>query len=68
MNRSTRIAALGALGAALALPVLAQTVKVSPLGGIDGEFCPQAAKVPVHIPRSGKAMEFDAAGKRAAGS
>jgi hypothetical protein len=41
MNRSTRIATLGALGAALAFPVLAQTVKVTPLGGIDGEFCPQ---------------------------
>ena len=40
MNRSTRLAALGALGAALAFPVLAQTVKVTPLGGIDGEFCP----------------------------
>jgi L-ascorbate metabolism protein UlaG (beta-lactamase superfamily) len=41
MNRSTRIAVLSALGAALAFPVLAQTVKVTPLGGIDGEFCPQ---------------------------
>lgn len=41
MKRSTRIAALGALGAALAFPVLAQTVKVTPLGGIDGELCPQ---------------------------
>lgn len=41
MNRSTWIAVLGALGAALAFPVLAQTVKVTPLGGIDGEFCPQ---------------------------
>jgi len=41
MNRSTWIAALGALSAALAFPVLAQTVKVTPLGGIDGEFCPQ---------------------------
>jgi L-ascorbate metabolism protein UlaG (beta-lactamase superfamily) len=41
MNRSTWIAALGALGAALTFPVLAQTVKVTPLGGIDGEFCPQ---------------------------
>jgi L-ascorbate metabolism protein UlaG (beta-lactamase superfamily) len=41
MNRSTWIAAVGALGAALALPALAQTVKVTPLGGIDGEFCPQ---------------------------
>ena len=41
MNRSTRIAVLGALGAALAFPALAQTVKVTPLGGIDGELCPQ---------------------------
>ena len=41
MNRSTWIAALGAFGAALTFPVLAQTVKVTPLGGIDGEFCPQ---------------------------
>jgi len=40
MNRSTWIAALGALGAAVTFPVLAQTVKVTPLGGIDGEFCP----------------------------
>ena len=38
MNRLTWIAALGA---ALASPVLAQTVKVTPLGGVDGEFCPQ---------------------------
>ena len=41
MNRSTWIAALAAFGAALTFPVLAQTVKVTPLGGIDGEFCPQ---------------------------
>ena len=41
MNRSIWTAALGALSAALAFPVLAQTVKVTPLGGIDGEFCPQ---------------------------
>ncbi|HTO48702.1 MAG TPA: MBL fold metallo-hydrolase [Burkholderiales bacterium] len=32
---------MGAFGAALTFPVLAQTVKVTPLGGIDGEFCPQ---------------------------
>jgi L-ascorbate metabolism protein UlaG (beta-lactamase superfamily) len=38
MNRSTWIAIFSA---ALALPVQAQTVKVTPLGGIDGEFCPQ---------------------------
>ena len=41
MKRSTWLAALAALGAALTFPVLAQTVKVTPLGGIDGEFCPQ---------------------------
>jgi L-ascorbate metabolism protein UlaG (beta-lactamase superfamily) len=41
MNRSTWTAVLGALTAAVAFPVLAQTVKVTPLGGIDGEFCPQ---------------------------
>jgi len=41
MNRSTRITAVILLGAALAAPALAQTVKVTPLGGVDGEFCPQ---------------------------
>src|SRR4051812_41822574 len=41
MNRSIRIAALAFFGAAFAIPALAQTVKVTPLGGIDGEFCPQ---------------------------
>ena len=41
MNRSTWIAAVAACSAALAFPVLAQTVKVTPLGSIDGEFCPQ---------------------------
>src|SRR5688572_22081583 len=41
MKRPTWIAALAALAAALALPAFAQTVKVTSLGGIDGEFCPQ---------------------------
>jgi L-ascorbate metabolism protein UlaG (beta-lactamase superfamily) len=41
MNRLIRIAALAFFGAAFAIPALAQTVKVTPLGGIDGEFCPQ---------------------------
>ena len=41
MRRSTWIAALGILGAALTVPAVAQTVKVTPLGGIEGEFCPQ---------------------------
>jgi L-ascorbate metabolism protein UlaG (beta-lactamase superfamily) len=41
MSRSLWTAVLGALGTALAFSALAQTVKVTPLGGIDGEFCPQ---------------------------
>jgi L-ascorbate metabolism protein UlaG (beta-lactamase superfamily) len=41
MNRSIRLAALLLSGVALSLPVVAQSVKVMPLGGIDGEFCPQ---------------------------
>jgi L-ascorbate metabolism protein UlaG (beta-lactamase superfamily) len=32
---------IAVLIAALAMPALAQTVKVTPLGGIEGEFCPQ---------------------------
>lgn len=40
MKRSTWLAALGLLGAALAAPALAQSVKVTPLGSIDGELCP----------------------------
>ena len=39
--RSARIAALVVVFAVLAFPALAQTVKVTPLGGADGEFCPQ---------------------------
>jgi len=41
MNRSTWLASVGAVVSALSLPVMGQTVKVTPLGGIDGEFCPQ---------------------------
>ena len=40
MNRSTWIVA-AAFAAGLAGSALAQTVKVTPLGGVDGEFCPQ---------------------------
>ena len=40
MSRSpARTVLLVVVGALLALPALAQTVKVTPLGGIDGEFC-----------------------------
>ena len=38
-HRFTRIASLGVIGALFAFPALAQTVKVTPLGGIDGELC-----------------------------
>jgi L-ascorbate metabolism protein UlaG (beta-lactamase superfamily) len=41
MTRWTRLACLGALGAALCSPALAQSVKITPLGGVEGEFCAQ---------------------------
>ena len=41
MNRLTWTATAGALCAALIHPAVAQTVKVTPLGGFDGEFCAQ---------------------------
>jgi L-ascorbate metabolism protein UlaG (beta-lactamase superfamily) len=40
-RRFARLASIGALGALLAFPALSETVKVTPLGGIDGEFCLQ---------------------------
>lgn len=39
MKRLSSLVAFGATLAALALPVFAQTVKVTPLGGIEGELC-----------------------------
>src|SRR5262245_3296584 len=39
--RTTSFAAMAALLSALALPASAQSVKVTPLGGFDGEFCAQ---------------------------
>ncbi len=41
MKAANWMVAMGAIVSALAGPVLAQTVKVTPLGGIDGEFCAQ---------------------------
>lgn len=41
MTPLIRMAAVLAASVALAGPALAQTVKVTSLGGIDGEFCPQ---------------------------
>ena len=40
MNRLKSLAAAAAFSL-LAFPALAQNVKVLPLGGIEGEFCPQ---------------------------
>ncbi len=39
--RVAMLSAIGAVGAAIASPAVAQVVKVTPLGGIEGEFCPQ---------------------------
>jgi len=41
MRLSNWITTLCAAGALVVTPAIAQTVKVTPLGGIDGEFCPQ---------------------------
>src|SRR5262245_21964759 len=41
MTRLQRLLCIAAVAAAPALPALAQTVKVTPLGGFDGEFCAQ---------------------------
>jgi len=41
MKSPNRLFATAGLCAALAVPAFAQTVKVTPLGGIEGEFCPQ---------------------------
>ena len=41
MPHAFRLTTLALLATAMAAPALAQTVKVTPLGGIDGEFCPQ---------------------------
>ena len=41
MKRLNRMIALVTVATALALPAVAQTVKVTPLGGFEGEFCPQ---------------------------
>ena len=66
MNHSTRIAIVGALGAALAFPALAQNVKVTPLGGIDGEFCPQDRALIFEDP-NGTRILYDA-GRTVAGA
>jgi L-ascorbate metabolism protein UlaG (beta-lactamase superfamily) len=41
MTRLQRLLCIAAVAAAPALPAFAQTVKVTPLGTIDGEFCAQ---------------------------
>ncbi|MGH6612267.1 MAG: MBL fold metallo-hydrolase, partial [Burkholderiaceae bacterium] len=56
MNRSVWITAVGVIRAALTFPVLAQTVKVTPLGGIDGEFCPQDRALVFEDPNGTRAL------------
>jgi L-ascorbate metabolism protein UlaG (beta-lactamase superfamily) len=58
MNTSLRLAVLAALSAALASPALAQTVKVTPLGGFDGEFCAQDRALVFEDP-NGTRLLFD---------
>jgi L-ascorbate metabolism protein UlaG (beta-lactamase superfamily) len=41
MRLTHRFGSIACLVTLAALPALAQTVKVTPLGGIEGEFCPQ---------------------------
>jgi len=41
IGRISCIACSGAIAALVAFPALAQAVKVTPLGGVEGEFCPQ---------------------------
>ena len=72
MNRFIRIAGSAVVGAARALPAWAQSVKATPLGGkvragSKTEAFVKAVKVPVHVPLSGKTLEFDAAGNCTAG-
>ena len=56
IDRFSRIAMLAALAAA---PALAQTVKVTPLGGFDGEFCAQDRALIFEDP-SGTRVLYDA--------
>jgi len=59
MYRWNPTAAIGALCAALALPAAAaDTVKVTPLGGVDGEFCAQDRALVFEDP-SGTRLLYD---------
>ena len=59
------IAAAAVAAATLAFPAFAQTVKVTPLGGIDGEFCPQDRALVFEDP-NGTRILYDA-GRTVAG-
>jgi L-ascorbate metabolism protein UlaG (beta-lactamase superfamily) len=63
MKKTIAAAALAA--ATLAVPAFAQTVKVTPLGGIDGEFCPQDRALVFEDP-NGTRILYDA-GRTVAG-
>ena len=58
MNASLRFAAAAALCATLASPAVAQTVKITPLGGFDGEFCAQDRALVFEDP-NGTRLLFD---------
>ena len=58
MNASLRFAAAAALCVTLASPAVAQTVKITPLGGFDGEFCAQDRALVFEDP-NGTRLLFD---------
>jgi L-ascorbate metabolism protein UlaG (beta-lactamase superfamily) len=58
MNASLRFAAAAALCATLASPAVAQTVKITPLGGFDGEYCAQDRALVFEDP-NGTRLLFD---------
>lgn len=64
MNRSTRIAAFAVFAAALASPVVAQTVKVTSLGSIDGEFCAQDRALVLEDPNGTRILSQTSASMR----
>lgn len=56
MKNLHRLLAAAVLGAGLAAPALAQVVKVTPLGGIEGEFCPQDRALIFEDPNGTRAL------------
>ena len=65
-SRTVRLAALGAIVAIVAQAALANDVKVTPLGGQEGEFCPQDRALIFEDP-NGTRILYDA-GRTVAGA